>query len=203
MVGIQFIMTMSFSFLSPIMPLFLPELGVQSESAIDIWAGVLSGTTSFVAAFASPIWGRLSDQHGRKLMLIRSSFAIALFTALMGVAGNVWQFFAFRALMGLFVGSESGAESCARLINLLQRLCNLRVRHVEGFPFLIEILGSCHLGREEAFRPIELRLCEHLCCLRLLPRGSAGTDLSHLIIHVLNRVVEFVRLRFGLLQDVL
>ena len=30
MVGIQFIMTMSFSFLSPIMPLFLPDLGVTT-----------------------------------------------------------------------------------------------------------------------------------------------------------------------------
>lgn len=109
MVGIQFVNTMANSALTPIMPLFLPQLGVQSEAAIDIWAGILSGTTSFVAAFASPIWGRLSDQHGRKLMLIRSSFAIALFTALMGIAGNVWQFFAFRALMGVFAGFSSAA----------------------------------------------------------------------------------------------
>src|ERR1700730_3739890 len=109
MVGIQFVNTMANSALTPIMPLFLPQLGVESAAAIDIWAGVLSGTTSFVAAFASPVWGRLSDQHGRKLMLIRSSFAIALFTALMGIAGNVWQFFAFRALMGVFAGFSSAA----------------------------------------------------------------------------------------------
>jgi len=77
MMGIQFIMTMAFSFLTPIMPLFLPILGVHSEAAIDMWAGILSGSTSFVAAFASPLWGRLADQHGRKLMLLRSSCAIA------------------------------------------------------------------------------------------------------------------------------
>jgi DHA1 family multidrug resistance protein-like MFS transporter len=109
MVGIQFVNTMANSALTPIMPLFLPVLGVHSEAAIDIWAGILSGTTSFVAAFASPVWGRLSDQHGRKVMLIRSSFAIALFTALMGIAGDVWQFFAFRALMGVFAGFSSAA----------------------------------------------------------------------------------------------
>ena len=34
MVGIQFIMTMSFSFLSPIMPLFLPDLGVTTDTGI-------------------------------------------------------------------------------------------------------------------------------------------------------------------------
>src|ERR1700681_834140 len=93
MVAIQFVMTMAFSMLTPIMPLFLPELGVTTEAGIDIWAGILSGITSFIAAFASPLWGSLADRHGRKLMLLRSSLAIGLFPALMGVAGNVWQFF--------------------------------------------------------------------------------------------------------------
>src|ERR1700745_3882663 len=91
MVGIQFIMTGAFSVLSPIMPLLLPELGVETASAINLWAGILNGVTSFVAAFASPVWGRLADQRGRKLMLLRSSLAIGVFTALMGVAANVWQ----------------------------------------------------------------------------------------------------------------
>jgi DHA1 family multidrug resistance protein-like MFS transporter len=58
MVGIQFIMTGAFSMLSPIMPLLLPELGVETASAVDLWAGILNGVTSFVAAFASPVWGR-------------------------------------------------------------------------------------------------------------------------------------------------
>ncbi len=109
MVGIQFIMTMAFSMLTPIMPLFLPELGVKSAAAIDTWAGILSGTTSFVAAFTSPIWGRVADRHGRKLMLLRSSLAIAVFTALMGISANVWQFFGCRALMGIFAGFSSAA----------------------------------------------------------------------------------------------
>ena len=109
MVGIQFVMTAAFSMLTPIMPLFLPVLGVESEAAIDIWAGVLNGVTSLIAAFASPLWAQVADRHGRKLMLLRSSLAIGLFTALMGVVGNVWQFFAFRALMGVFAGFSSAA----------------------------------------------------------------------------------------------
>ena len=109
MVGIQLVMTMSFSMLTPIMPLYLPVLGVHSESAVDLWAGILAGVTSFVAAFASPLWGRLADRHGRKLMLLRSSLAVGIFAGLMGVAGNVWQLFAFRALMGVFAGFSSTA----------------------------------------------------------------------------------------------
>jgi MFS transporter, DHA1 family, multidrug resistance protein len=109
MVGIQFIMTAAFSMLTPIMPLFLPVLGVASPSAVALWAGVLAGTTSFVAAFASPLWGRLADRHGRKLMLLRSSIAVGVFAALMGAAMNVWQIFACRALMGVFAGFSSTA----------------------------------------------------------------------------------------------
>ena len=109
MVGIQFVMTGAFSMLSPIMPLFLPVLGVDSASAVALWAGVLAGTTSFVAAFASPLWGRLADRHGRKLMLLRSSIAVGVFAALMGASVNVWQVFACRALMGVFAGFSSTA----------------------------------------------------------------------------------------------
>jgi MFS transporter, DHA1 family, multidrug resistance protein len=109
MVGIQFVMTAAFSMLTPIMPLFLPVLGVKSPSAVAMWAGILAGTTSFVAAFASPLWGRLADRRGRKLMLLRSGLAVGVFAALMGLAANVWQFFACRALMGVFAGFSSSA----------------------------------------------------------------------------------------------
>src|ERR1043166_9402729 len=57
MVGIQFVMTMAFSMLTPIMPLFLPVLGVESSSSIAVWAGIPNAVTSFVAAFASLLVG--------------------------------------------------------------------------------------------------------------------------------------------------
>lgn len=109
MVGIQLVMTFSFSILTPIMPLFLPDLGVKNPSAIDFWSGILMGVTSFVAAFVSPFWGRLADLKGRKLMLLRSSFAIGVFTVMMGLSRNVWQFFAARCLMGAFAGFSAAA----------------------------------------------------------------------------------------------
>jgi DHA1 family multidrug resistance protein-like MFS transporter len=109
MVGIQFVMTASISFLSPIIPLMLPQLGVTTTQGVDLWAGVINGSTSFVAAFASPIWGRVADKHGRKLSLLRSSLAIGVFTALMGLATNVWWFFGARAVMGAFAGFSSSA----------------------------------------------------------------------------------------------
>jgi DHA1 family multidrug resistance protein-like MFS transporter len=109
MVGIQFTMTISFTILSPIMPLFLPDLGVHDPAAIDFWAGILNGATPFVAAFASPIWGRIADERGRKQALLRASFAIGVFTVGMGLSRNVWQFFGARLLMGAFAGFSAAA----------------------------------------------------------------------------------------------
>jgi DHA1 family multidrug resistance protein-like MFS transporter len=109
MVGIQFVMTAAINFLSPIIPLMLPQLGVRTAEGVDLWAGLITGSTSFVAAFASPVWGRIADRHGRKLSLLRSSCAIAIFTALMGMATNVWLFFGARAVMGAFAGFSSSA----------------------------------------------------------------------------------------------
>ncbi len=109
MVGIQFTMTLSFTILSPIMPLFLPDLGVRSPAAIALWAGVLNGVTPFIAAFVSPLWGRMADQRGRKQALLRSTFAIGVCTGLMGLSGTVWEFFGARALMGAFAGFSAAS----------------------------------------------------------------------------------------------
>ena len=109
MVAIQFFMTLSFTVLSPIMPLFLPQLGVHGRAAIDLWTGVLNAATPFVAAFTSPLWGRLGDRQGRKLMLLRSMVAISLFTGLMGLSQTVWQFFILRLVMGAFSGFSATA----------------------------------------------------------------------------------------------
>src|SRR4051812_34558802 len=80
MVVVQLVMSMAFTFTSPIMPLFLPELGVASDVHLYLWAGALSSVTSFIAVFVSPFWGRMADQHGRKLMVLRSCFFIGLCT---------------------------------------------------------------------------------------------------------------------------
>ena len=111
MMGIQLGMNMGFTVLSPVMPLFLPQLGVDTPEGVDVWAGVLSAVTPLVAAFASPLWGRVADRRGRKLMVLRSCFAIALFMALMALAANVWQFAGLRLLMGAFAGFNAATIS--------------------------------------------------------------------------------------------
>src|SRR4051812_39574404 len=109
MVAVQFVMSISFSIVSPIMPLILPDLGVASPAAVNMWSGVLAAATSFVAIFTAPIWGGLADRYGRKLMVLRSTFGIAAFTFLMGVAQGPWQMLALRGGMGALAGFNSAA----------------------------------------------------------------------------------------------
>jgi MFS transporter, DHA1 family, multidrug resistance protein len=109
MVAVQFIMSMAFTIVSPLLPLFLPVLGVRDAAAISMWAGVLVAATSCVAIFASPIWGGLSDRYGRKLMVLRSTLGIAVFTAMMGMARGPWQLLALRAGMGALAGFSSAS----------------------------------------------------------------------------------------------
>ncbi len=109
MVGVQFIMSVAFSIVAPLMPLFLPHLGVESPAAVNMWAGVLAASTSCVAIFTAPIWGGLADRYGRKLMVLRSTLGIAIFTFLMGFAQGPWQMLALRAGMGALAGFSSAS----------------------------------------------------------------------------------------------
>ena len=109
MVSVQLVMSLSFSILSPIMPLFLPVLGVREVASIDLWAGLLASVTSFIAAFAAPVWGRLSDRYGRKPMVLRASASIGVLTILMGLATSPWHLLLLRIVMGALAGFTSAA----------------------------------------------------------------------------------------------
>ena len=109
MVSVQLIMTLSFTILSPIMPLFLPEVGVTTIVGLDLWSGGLAAVSSLVAAVAAPFWGRLSDRYGRKPMVLRATFCIGILTILMGLAQSPWHLLALRVVMGAVAGFSSAA----------------------------------------------------------------------------------------------
>ncbi len=73
------------------------------------WSGVAFGATFFSAALVAPLWGRLADLYGRKLMLIRASLGMAVAMSLIGLAENVWQLVALRLLAGFLGGYASGS----------------------------------------------------------------------------------------------
>ncbi|MBV8066964.1 MAG: MFS transporter, partial [Candidatus Eremiobacteraeota bacterium] len=109
MVTVQALMSFAFSVSGPFLPLYIIQLGVKPIAAVSAWAGVVASVNFLTAAIFSPIWGGIADRTGRKVMVVRSCLAIALFTALMGVVQNVWQLSAARACMGIFSGFSAAA----------------------------------------------------------------------------------------------
>ncbi|HLZ66775.1 MAG TPA: MFS transporter [Aliidongia sp.] len=105
----SFTTIVAMTLLLPFLPLYVEQLGVKDHAAIVQWSGVAYGATFFAAALVAPLWGRLADRYGRKLMLIRASLGMAIAMALIGMAGNVWQLAALRLLVGLAGGYASGS----------------------------------------------------------------------------------------------
>ena len=88
----------------------MEQLGVSDHAAIVQWSGVAYGATFLTAAMFAPLWGRLGDQYGRKLMLIRSSLGMAVAMSLIGLSQNVYQLVGLRLLAGLLGGYSSGSN---------------------------------------------------------------------------------------------
>ena len=69
-----------------------------------LWTGFTLGVTPAVAAACAPLWGRVGDRFGNKLLVQRSLFFCVFVMTLMGLATQPWQLFALRALQGLVAG---------------------------------------------------------------------------------------------------
>src|SRR5262245_17968872 len=80
------------------LPTIVGELGGQEQLAWVVSATLLAATAS------TPIWGKLSDLYGRKIMF-QSAIASFLVSSLAsGFAQNMAQLIGFRAAMGLGIG---------------------------------------------------------------------------------------------------
>lgn len=90
--------------LLPFLPLYLEPLGVQGLAALAQWSGAAFAATFLSAGLAAPLWGRMADRYGRKLMLVRASLGVAITMALIHVVATAWQLVGLRLLAGLVSG---------------------------------------------------------------------------------------------------
>lgn len=104
---------LGFQFFSPFLPLYVQELGVTDPAQVAVWSGVLLAVTPGVSALLGPLWGRLADRVGRKLMLIRSLAGFVVIIAAMGLVTSVYQLFIARLLQGVFAGFSVMAMAVA------------------------------------------------------------------------------------------
>ncbi|UOF89471.1 MFS transporter [Fodinisporobacter ferrooxydans] len=114
----------------PFLPLYIQELGVKDIHHVELWAGVIFAGAPLLSATFSPLWGKLSDRYGRKIMLIRSGIGMGIVMILMGFAKSPLQLLLLRLMMGTISGfiptstalqaTETPKEHAGRALGILQ-----------------------------------------------------------------------------------
>jgi DHA1 family multidrug resistance protein-like MFS transporter len=94
----------------PILPFYLAnDLGVTDPVALNLWNGACQAIVSITLMVFAPIWGRLADTRGRRLMLLRATFGGTVALGLMGIVTQPWQLFALRGFQGVLTGTVAAA----------------------------------------------------------------------------------------------
>lgn len=87
----------------PFLPIFLhTSMGINEN--LELWAGISFGITFLASAMISPYWGSLADKYGRKPMLIRSGYSLALLYFLTYFITDPYLFIVLRIFQGLLAG---------------------------------------------------------------------------------------------------
>lgn len=92
--------------LAPTMQELLPKSGIAATSDNVGWYGEISAALFLLGWGFSFIWGPIADRWGRKPAMTASILIYGVFTALAGLATNVWEWNAFRFVAAVGVGGE-------------------------------------------------------------------------------------------------
>jgi len=97
-------MSASYTMIIPFLPMYLTnELGVD-DTSVSLWAGLSFSVTFFVSAVMAPIWGRIADRKGKRLMAMRASLLIAVSYLLGGIVTSPEQLIIVRVFQGFASG---------------------------------------------------------------------------------------------------
>jgi len=100
----QFIAMVGMSMVVPFLPFYIRELGVTNPEELEHWSGIVFSGPFILSFLLTPIWGVLGDKFGKKNMVLRAIFGLAISQLLIGFAGNVEQLFFFRMVQGAISG---------------------------------------------------------------------------------------------------
>ena len=100
-----------FGIIIPVIPTFISRLLNSDLSTAATWGGWLLFTYAAVQFFAAPIIGGLSDQYGRRPVLLASLLAFSFDFILSGFAPNITWLFVGRFIAGITGASFSTANA--------------------------------------------------------------------------------------------
>ena len=89
----------------------LTQGGNQAFLVSVLFGGLLGSLYSLLQFFASPIWGRLSDRHGRRPILLITTTGTALSYLIWIFSGAFWVLIVARVLAGIMAGNIAVATA--------------------------------------------------------------------------------------------
>lgn len=90
----QFLIMSGFSAMVPFVPLYFKnELGIIDNETLAYYVTWFNFCGSLAYAVFLPIWGKLSDRYGVKIMLLRGTFLACFMFPLMGYVSAGWMIF--------------------------------------------------------------------------------------------------------------
>lgn len=126
----QFLAMIGMNLVVPFLPFFIRDLGVGGDESVAKWSGLVFAAPFVLSFFFIPFWGAMGDKYGRKLMVVRAIFGLAIAQILIGFSPNVEFLFFFRIIQGAISGfipsalalvsSTSPKEKTGYAIGILQ-----------------------------------------------------------------------------------
>jgi MFS transporter, DHA1 family, multidrug resistance protein len=171
LVGVGFMVALGFGLVSPAIPLFARQFGVDRTAA-----GAVISAFALTRLLAAPFVGRIVNAIGERVVLATGIGIVAVSSLLAGLAQDYWQLLVLRGAGG--VGSIMFSVSAASvLIEVTPSHLRGRAQGVWAGSFLIGLIVGPALGTVAS---ISLRLPFFLYAGTLVGAGAIGlTALRH------------------------
>ena len=107
--GTQFLAMVGMNLVVPFLPFYIRHLGVTDPDSLARWSGLVFAGPFVLSFLTTPLWGALGDRYGRKAMVVRAIFGLALSQLLIGFSQDVYQLLFFRIVQGAISGFIASA----------------------------------------------------------------------------------------------
>ena len=102
---------MAIGLIIPVMPDLLRDIQGGDMGNAAIWGGILATVFAAMQFVFGPTIGSLSDQFGRRPVLLISMFIMAVDYVVMGLAHSIWALIVLRVIGGIAASTQSTAAA--------------------------------------------------------------------------------------------
>ncbi|MBQ7258295.1 MAG: MFS transporter [Abditibacteriota bacterium] len=95
--------SMSYQIIMPFLPRYLGEMSLTAQQ-VSFWTGLIFSCQAVAVMIANPIWGKVGDTYGRKIMILRAGTVISLMFVALYFCTHPYQILIVRFINGFFTG---------------------------------------------------------------------------------------------------